>query len=140
MSKTKYAGRGSVARVAKDLMSRKVRISGYLHLAYGHDSIQWMKVERNLAGWVTGVRRIGHCGYPTVLLVVLWPDRNPVHVPPEWLEVDDSVRPCSLRTWPDSKRHNDDREVMRDIAQRSPRDERGRFISGPLIERKEENR
>lgn len=67
-----------------------------------------------------------------VYLVTRWPTHRPYRVPPESVELltTDDIQPSAIS--------NSERKLQSEQSNRLPRDEKGRFVSGPLLPLKSE--
>ena len=145
----------------RDLMCRQVRVTHVYRRQRGSKDERWWEskpLAKPFVGWVvgatwlqTGERHDGdaltqdmwtgewdggdppgfHETAPRTLcyLVTSWPTVTPHKVPPEAVEVlTEPVEPSAMHFWNEAER-----KLMREMAPRLPRDEKGRFVSGPLL-------
>ena len=148
MDASRYFGRGSVKRIADELMGRRVFFSKQYRREHSTKGKVWVEEEGNGVGWVTGVRTLqnGKTVYPRdsweyesgaayfavsgtvrVMCVVTWPTRKAVHVPFTAVQFTDATPVSGLR-WPNDSSHDRVRAMMSRDARNSPRDEKGRFV------------
>jgi len=144
----KFNGRAFI----RDFMCRQVRASHVLYRVSDEHGKFWWKpfpVKPPLVGWVvgatylqTGLRTPGDLpgewgeGDPPgfaetgsrvlAYLVTRWPTVKPHRVPPEAVEV--LSEPVTPYLWSESER-----EMVAEEASLYPRDEKGRFVSGPPL-------
>lgn len=142
----------------RDFMCRQVRVTEVFRRVSDERSKRWWKpfpVTPPMVGWVVGVTQLqtghrtpGDSAYhdpwtgeweggdppgfeetgPRMLayLVTPWPTVTPHRVPPEAVEV--LSEPVKPYFWGE-----EDRKLMARDGPRLPRDEKGRFVSGPLL-------
>jgi hypothetical protein len=140
----------------RDFMCRQVVVTKVFH-RYRFENKRWWEASdvTPFVGWVVGAtylqngRRYDGCGgggyllgehyddyeppgfdetSPRTLayLVTTWPTRRPRHVPPEAVEVFEfEVRPSCI--------DEQERKLLKKWGARLPRDEKGRFVSGPML-------
>lgn len=142
----RYMGRGSVKRIATELMGRVVLAA----MKYEKRQVQDRVVQEpiiipppGLVGWVVGTRQLPvgrvtggyHREDPTeftqegavqALLVTRWPNRRPVPVPMQCFVIT-TIQPSSGLSWADLRVPDRHRAEMREWASQIQRDERGRW-------------
>lgn len=147
---TRYMGRGSMARIAAELMG-KVVLAAMKYVKHQQQDGATLRVVQEpciipppgLVGWVVGTRQLpvgrltggAHRDDPVeftqegavqALLVARWPNRRPVPVPVQCFVIT-TVQPSSGLSWADLRVSDRHREEMREWASQIQRDERGRW-------------
>ena len=149
---SRYVGRGSMARIAAELMG-KVVLAAMKYVKHQHGELGMLRVVQEpviipppgLVGWVVGARQlpVGRLtggyhrddpmeftqeGAVQALLVARWPNRRPVPVPVQCFVIT-TVQPSSGLSWADLRVSDRHRAEMREWAAQIQRDERGRWLA-----------
>jgi hypothetical protein len=146
----RYLGRGSVKRIATELMGVVV-LAAMKYVKHQYQDGATLRVVQEpviipppgLVGWVVGARQLpvgvltggyhrddpmefSQEGAVQALLVARWPNRRPVPVPMQCFVIT-TIQPSSGLSWADLRVPERHRAEMREWASQIQRDERGRW-------------